>query len=111
MSLTETLTGIFCHKCQYKVAEVLDGCPSCGSESIETVELKQTGTIVSFTIVHVGFGHMAKRAPYILAIVQTEENVKLTTVIDGVVDFNSVKIGDKVRFKTNDEEIGPLFQY
>ncbi|EOQ89357.1 PF01796 domain protein [Leptospira yanagawae serovar Saopaulo str. Sao Paulo = ATCC 700523] len=54
---------------------------------------------------------MAKRAPYVLAIVQTEENVKLTTVIDGVLDFNSVKIGDKVRFKTNDEAIGPLFQY
>ncbi|TGL24025.1 hypothetical protein EHQ46_02515 [Leptospira yanagawae] len=111
MSPTETLTGIVCHNCQCKVAEVLDGCPSCGSESIETVELKQTGSIVSFTVVHVGFGHMAKRAPYVLAIVQTEENVKLTTVIDGVLDFNSVKIGDKVRFKTNDEAIGPLFHY
>lgn len=111
MSPTETLNGIVCHQCHCKVAEVLDGCPSCGSESIETVELKQLGTILSFTVVYVGFGHMAKRAPYVLAIVQTEENVKLTTVIDGVTDFSSVKIGDKVRFKTNDESIGPMFQY
>ncbi|WP_039928208.1 Zn-ribbon domain-containing OB-fold protein [Leptospira yanagawae] len=111
MSIVQTFAGTICNQCNFKVAEVLDGCPSCGSESIETVELKQTGSIVSFTVVHVGFGHMAKRAPYVLAIVQTEENVKLTTVIDGVLDFNSVKIGDKVRFKTNDEAIGPLFQY
>lgn len=111
MSLTETLTGIVCHKCQFKVAEVLDGCPSCGSESIETVELKQLGVIVSFTIVYIGFGHMAERAPYVLAIVQTEENVKLTTVIEGVTDFSSVKIGDRVRFKKLDEKIGPVFQY
>lgn len=111
MSLTETLIGIVCHKCQFKVAEVLDGCPSCGSESIETVELKQLGVIVSFTIVYIGFGHMAERAPYVLAIVQTEENIKLTTVIEGVTDFSSVKIGDQVRFKKLDEKIGPVFQY
>ncbi|ABZ95748.1 hypothetical protein EHQ92_03240 [Leptospira biflexa] len=111
MTPTVTLTGIVCHKCQCKVAEVLDGCPSCGSESIETIELKQNGTIVSFTVVHVGFGHMASRAPYLLAIVQTEENVKLTTIIDGVTDFGSVKIGDTVRFKESDETIGPVFQY
>lgn len=88
MSIVQTFAGTICNQCNFKVAEVLDGCPSCGSESIETVELKQTGSIVSFTVVHVGFGHMAKRAPYVLAIVQTEENVKLTTVIDGVLDFN-----------------------
>lgn len=111
MSATVTLTGIVCNKCHFKVAEVLDGCPSCGSESIEKVELKPTGHIDSFTIVHVGFGHMAERAPYILAIVQTEENVKLTTVIEGVSDFASVKIGDQVRLKTIDEKIGPIFQY
>ncbi|MBL0954285.1 MAG: OB-fold domain-containing protein [Leptospira sp.] len=111
MTPTESLTGIICKECQFKVAEVLDGCPSCGSDSVETVELKQSGTILSYTIVYIGFGHMAERAPYVLAIVQTEENVKLTTVIEGVVDFGTVKIGDKVRFKAIDEKIGPVFQY
>ncbi|MCG6147191.1 hypothetical protein EHQ96_06370 [Leptospira levettii] len=111
MTPTESLTGIVCKQCQFKVAEVLEGCPSCGSESVETVELKQSGTIVSYTIVYIGFGHMAKRAPYVLAIVQTEENVKLTTVIEDVTDFANVKIGDKVRFKAMDEKIGPVFQY
>ncbi|MCW7491474.1 OB-fold domain-containing protein [Leptospira sp. 2 VSF19] len=111
MSVTQTFTGTICNQCNFKVAEVLVGCPSCGSESIQKVDLKQNGTIHSFTVVYVGFGHMATRAPYVLAIVQTEENVKLTTVIEGVTDFNAVKIGDKVRFKGTDEKIGPVFQY
>ncbi|EMY71843.1 PF01796 domain protein [Leptospira vanthielii serovar Holland str. Waz Holland = ATCC 700522] len=75
------------------------------------VDLKQNGIIHSFTVVHVGFGVMADRAPYVLAIVQTEENVKLTTVIEDVTDFHTVKIGDKVRFKNVDPKIGPIFQY
>ncbi|MCG6144043.1 Zn-ribbon domain-containing OB-fold protein [Leptospira bandrabouensis] len=111
MSVTQSFTGTICNQCNFKVAEVLSACPSCGSESTEKVELKENGTIHSFTVVYVGFGHMATRAPYVLAIVQTEENVKLTTVIDGVTDFSTVKIGDKVRFKGTDEKIGPIFQY
>lgn len=111
MNLTETLPGTHCKQCNFKVAELVDVCPSCGSESIETVDLKQNGIIHSFTVVYVGFGHMADRAPYVLAIVQTEENVKLTTVVEGVTNFESVKIGDKVRFKNVDPKIGPIFQY
>lgn len=111
MSVTQTFTGTICNHCNFKFAEVLKGCPSCGSESTEKVDLKENGTIHSFTVVYVGFGHMATRAPYVLAIVQTEENVKLTTVIEGVTDFSMVKIGDKVRFKGTDEKIGPVFQY
>lgn len=111
MNVTETLPGTHCKKCNFKVAEVAEDCPSCGSESVETVDLKQNGIIHSFTIVYVGFGHMADRAPYVLAIVQTEENVKLTTVVEDVSNFESVKIGDKVRFKNLDPKIGPIFQY
>ncbi|TGM61754.1 Zn-ribbon domain-containing OB-fold protein [Leptospira vanthielii] len=111
MNVTETLPGTHCKQCNFKVAEVTEGCPSCGSESVEMVDLKQNGIIHSFTVVHVGFGVMADRAPYVLAIVQTEENVKLTTVIEDVTDFHTVKIGDKVRFKNVDPKIGPIFQY
>ncbi|MCW7488316.1 Zn-ribbon domain-containing OB-fold protein [Leptospira meyeri] len=111
MNVIETFPGIHCKQCDFKVAEQTSGCPSCGSESIESVNLKPNGIIHSFTVVYVGFGHMATRAPYVLAIVQTEENVKLTTVVEGVTDFSTVKIGDKVRFKAIDEKIGPVFQY
>lgn len=111
MNVTETLPGTHCKQCNFKVAEVAQGCPSCGSESVEMIDLKHNGIIHSFTVVYVGFGHMADRAPYVLAIVQTEEHVKLTTVIENVTDFSTVKIGDKVRFKNVDPKIGPVFQY
>ncbi|PJZ46967.1 Zn-ribbon domain-containing OB-fold protein [Leptospira brenneri] len=111
MNTIETFSGIHCKQCDFKVAEYTSVCPSCGNEGIEKVDLKPNGIIHSFTVVHVGFGHMANRAPYVLAIVQTEENVKLTTVIEDVTNFEEIKIGDKVQFKTWDPNIGPIFQY
>ncbi len=106
----EKLIGTICLDCEYKVANVTDLCPSCGSENTESLVIENRGTIYSFTIVHVGFGHMASRVPYALAVIDTEDHIKLTTVVEDVPDLDSLKIGDKVRFKKMDEMIGPIFQ-
>ncbi len=53
---------------------------------------------------------MASRVPYALAVVDTADHVKLTTVIEDVPNLDLLKIGDKVRFKKMDESIGPIFQ-
>lgn len=106
----EKLTGTVCLDCGYKVAHISGLCPSCGSANTNPIDLNQTGTIYTFTIVHVGFGHMASRVPYALAVIDTADHVKLTTVIEDVPNLDLLRIGDKVRFKKMDELIGPIFQ-
>ncbi|TGN10908.1 Zn-ribbon domain-containing OB-fold protein [Leptospira ilyithenensis] len=110
MTIASGLEGIQCKDCGFRVIELSISCPSCGSDHIEPVLLKETGTIYTFTIVHVGFGHMAERAPYVLAIIKTDDDLKLTTILEDLSDFDSVAIGKKVRYKRTDEKIGPIFQ-
>lgn len=83
-----------------------------------------TGVIYSFTIVHVGFGHMADKAPYALLMVEPESsdrsngsgNVTITKSADviqmGILyspDISSLAIGQKVRFQEFDPEVGNVF--
>lgn len=109
MTAVSGFHGFHCKSCNLKIAESMFACPNCGSDHIETIPLKEQGSVYTFTVVHVGFGHMAEKAPYVLAIVETEENIKLTTVLEDA-DVNQVVIGKKVKFKRNDEKIGPVFQ-
>lgn len=67
------------------------------------------GKVYTYTIVYVGFGHMAERAPYVLAIIALPDNQKITAVLEDVTDFSLVKIGLPVRFKKSDEKIGPIY--
>jgi len=71
--------------------------------------LADKGLIDTFTIVHVGFGHMADKAPYVLAIVELGDNTKLTAILEDVSDFKTIKIGTKVSLKRIDEKIGYVF--
>ncbi|MDZ4725218.1 MAG: OB-fold domain-containing protein [Leptospira sp.] len=104
------LQGYHCKDCKFTVIENFNDCPSCGGHNLETIHVSPNGHIYTFTIVHVGFGHMAERAPYALTIVETEDKIKLTTVLEDVEDFSMIKIGQKVKLKRFDEKIGPVFR-
>ena len=70
-------------------------CPQCGRKSIgkmDRAKLNGRGSVVSFTIVHDAPKAFDMMKPYVLAIVETEEGVRLTSqVID--VELSDVKIG------------------
>lgn len=101
--------GTQCKECGFIVAEDVLDCPSCGSSNLESVPIPETGAIYSFTVVHVGFGYMAERAPYILAIIELDPATKLTTVLEDVSDLQKIKIGTQVKLKRIDDQIGPIF--
>ncbi|TGL63093.1 hypothetical protein EHQ58_01180 [Leptospira ognonensis] len=67
------------------------------------------GKVYTYTIVYVGFGHMAERAPYVLAIIDFPDHQKITAVIEDVTDFSQIKIGVTVQFKRVDEKIGSIY--
>ncbi|MBP6739434.1 MAG: OB-fold domain-containing protein [Leptospiraceae bacterium] len=104
-----TLKGKKCNSCNFLMLEPSFACPSCGSDSLTEIEFKGEGTIYTYTVVNVGFGHLAAKAPYVLAIVDLSEGLKVLTIVEDA-NLQSVAIGDKVKFKHMDERHEPIFQ-
>ena len=69
--------------------------PDTGETKFEKINLKPTGTIIAFTIIHIPADRFAKESPFPVAIIETEEGCRLTTqIVDS--KFEDLKIGGKV---------------
>ncbi len=69
-----------------------------------------TGKIFTYTIVHIGFGHMALRAPYALAILELNDNSKITAILENTADLTKIKIGLPVHQTRIDDKLGKIFE-
>jgi hypothetical protein len=110
MLAVDKLQGKKCKACGFLQTDPAYGCIKCGSMELDHYEFSGLGEIYTFTVVYVGFGHMAEKAPYVLAIVDLKEGAKTTTILEDITDVESAKIGMKVQFKRIDEKIGPIFK-
>ncbi|HEX9340557.1 MAG TPA: Zn-ribbon domain-containing OB-fold protein [Thermoplasmata archaeon] len=74
-------------------------CPDCGRKSVgrmQRVKLTGRGTVVTYTVIHDAPAQFELQKPYVMAIVEMEEGVRLTSqVIDAKLE--DVKIGMKVQ--------------
>jgi hypothetical protein len=74
-------------------------CPTCGRKSIgkmQRVKLKGTGQVVTYTVIHDAPVNFEMQKPYVVAIVETDEGVRLTSqIID--VEPDEVTIGMRVQ--------------
>lgn len=85
-----------CKKCGKVYFPPRTYCGECRSNEFETVNLSDTGKILTYTVVRVGPANFSQETPYVVAIVEVNNGVKLTTqVVD--IDVNKVEIGQKVR--------------
>ncbi|HEY7347869.1 MAG TPA: Zn-ribbon domain-containing OB-fold protein [Ktedonobacterales bacterium] len=101
-----------CDACQQFIFYPRFLCPHCFSDSLAWVEAQGTGTIYSYTVVHRAFGPFADQAPYVVAIVELAEGVRMMTRITGS-EQDAVRIGAPVRvvFVEADEGVTlPYFQ-
>jgi len=72
-------------------------CSGCGAKEFETTKLGNTGKIVTFTTIRVAPDNFATQVPYNVAIVETDNGVRVTTqVVDCKPEV--LKIGQKVKF-------------
>jgi uncharacterized OB-fold protein len=70
-------------------------CPETGDRESEKITLKGTGTILSYTIIHIAADQYAKQTPFPIAIIETDEGARLTAqVVDCTED--EIKIGARV---------------
>jgi uncharacterized OB-fold protein len=77
-------------------------CPVCMSSDIDWVPSTGRGTVYSFTVTHQNHAPgFRQRLPYVLAIVETEEGVRLMTTIVGC-EPDAVRIGLSVEVEWDD---------
>ncbi len=85
-----------CDKCGYIAFPPRLICPECGERNFSNINLKPTGTVLTFTIIHIPSDELATEAPFAVGIIETEDGARLTAQI---VDCKpeEVKIGSKVK--------------
>lgn len=87
------LVGTKCSNCGAVDFPPRTVCPHCGRKSIGRMgryQLTGRGRVVSFTVVHEAPRSMEAMKPYILAIVELEEGVRVTSQ---VVDCEPSEVG------------------
>jgi uncharacterized OB-fold protein len=96
-----------CESCGSHVFYPRGLCPSCGSRALRWTPVSGRGRIYAFTIVHRPTNAAFRAdAPYILAMVELDEGVRMMTNIVGVApDPARVRIGMPVEVVY--EEVGP----
>ncbi len=88
-----------CETCGQYVFYPRSICPNCHSDQLAWVTASGDGTIYSYTVVHQAFGPFAGEPPFVVALVELAEGVRLMTRIVGAdgSTLEAVTIGAPVR--------------
>ncbi|WP_061222482.1 Zn-ribbon domain-containing OB-fold protein [Leptospira weilii] len=112
-TILKILKGKKCDSCGFQTTESLIACSQCGNSKTSEIQFSGKGKIYTYTVVHVGFGHLARRAPYVLAVVHLEEGIKAMGILEGEISgvpiTESVKIDLPVQFQRDEPETGFIF--
>ena len=88
--------GIKCQNCGKKSFPILEFCPNCSSKNLEEVKLAQNGKILYFTQVSQTTNEMMFYAPYIVALVELEDGIRVTGQIRDI-SLDQLFVGMQVR--------------
>jgi len=84
-----------CRKCGKAFLPPRRVCDVCGCRDFQTVRLSDEGTLHTFTVIRTVPAGFASQAPYVLAIVELDQGVKLTMQVTDC-EPDKVRIGDRV---------------
>jgi uncharacterized protein len=85
-----------CDSCSRAVFYPRSLCPHCHADKLSWIVASGKGTIYSYTVAHQAFGTFAGDTPFVVAIVELEEGVRMMTRIVGA-PRERVAIGAAVR--------------
>ena len=74
-------------------------CPSCLSDDMEWVEIKETGTLISFSTAMYGPAGFENKVPYTLGIGRFSDNINILAAVAKEIDPQTLKIGMKIKIK------------
>ena len=100
-----------CDACQRYIFYPRSHCPHCFAGSLSWAPASGAGTIYSYTVVHQAYGAFAGDVPFVVALVELQEGVRMMTRITGSPP-EAVRIGAPVQVvfeQINDELTLPYF--
>jgi uncharacterized protein len=71
-------------------------CPKCKGMKFKTINLKDQGKLLTYTVIRVASDKFSKETPFAVGIVEVSDGVRLTTQIADA-DVEKLKIGQKVK--------------
>lgn len=103
------IVGIRCPQCNKVYVPPRTTCGSCFGSLDEYVEVKPTGTLVSYTIVHYALPIHPVEPPFVYGIIQLDgADTGLTHLLRGV-ELENIKIGMRVEAVFKEERQGNIF--
>lgn len=92
------IMGVRCDTCGKVFVPPRQTCEKCLEDIRDKwVDLGDTGEVVNFTVVRYSDGHLPRKAPYALAMIQLDgADTPLVHILDGI-DFDKIEIGMRVK--------------
>lgn len=73
-------------------------CPGCGNRELKAVKLKDTGKVLTYTVIHTPPHKFEDQAPYAMGIVELDDGARVTgQIVD--CEFEKLAIGMPVRIE------------
>ncbi len=95
-----------CDACSKTVFYPRSICPHCHADQLSWMVASGKGTIYSYTVAHQGFGLFAEDAPFVVAIVELEEGVRMMSrIVDAPRERVVVGAGVRVTFESVSEDL------
>ena len=73
-------------------------CNSCRGRQFSKVTLAQSGTVETFTVIHVAPSGFGDQVPYAVGIIKLDDGVKVTAQIADA-DLEKLAVGDRVKLE------------
>lgn len=95
-----------CDACGRAVFYPRSICPHCHADQLSWIVASGRGTIYSYTVAHQAFGMFADETPFIVAIIELEEGVRMMSrIIDAPRERVAIGLPVQVTFETVGENI------
>ena len=88
-----------CNECKTKILPPKPICPNCLSTNLNWIKVKDTGKLLSYTVIHVAPEQFQSLTPYSVGIVEFEECLRLPGMICDVSP-EKIKIGMKLKINS-----------
>ena len=95
-----------CDTCGRNVFYPRSLCPHCHADTLSWIVASGKGTIYSYTVVHQAFGSFAEETPFVVAIVELEEGVRMmSNIIDAPRERVAIGLPVQVIFEAAGEDL------
>ncbi len=95
-----------CNSCSKAVFYPRAICPHCFSDQLTWTVASGKGTIYSYTVAHQAFGSFAADVPFVVALIELEEGVRMMSrLLDAPRERVTVGAAVKVTFEKVEEDL------